>query len=50
MDGLKRIPLKNSIRNQYVDCVLVNGDYYFLIPSINKVYKYKLQLKNIKNI
>lgn len=50
MDVLKRISLKNAIMNQYVNCVLVNNEYYFLIPSINKVYRCNLGLSDFLSL
>jgi len=46
MDVIKKIPLKNYVKDQYVDCLVVNNDYYFLIPTINKVYKYNFGLSD----
>ncbi|MDD2435188.1 MAG: hypothetical protein PHO63_02930 [Bacilli bacterium] len=46
MNVLKKIPLKNSINNQYVNCVYAKNNYYFLVPSLDRVYKYNLFLNN----
>ena len=46
MDVIKKIPLKNSIKDQYIDCLIVNDDYYFLISTINRAYKYNFGLSD----
>ncbi|MDD2377414.1 MAG: hypothetical protein PHD10_01955 [Bacilli bacterium] len=49
MNVLKKIPLKNSINNQYVNCVYANNNYYFLVPSLDLVFKYDMFLDNFEN-